>query len=618
MELSPRQRRALAAIADTFAPGVDGLPAASTIGVPEAFAAAIGRNPRADARRQISLLLSAWELAAKPGRRFSSLSLPQRERVLRAWRDSGSERKRSAYKVLRKGVLYHYFGLPGAARDAIGFPGPVDLDLPEPDSSRPATLSGDVDCDVCVIGSGTGGGTAASVLAEAGLDVLVLEAGGDGRYRREELDAFWAHYLEAGGAATDDQSVDLLIGATLGGGPTINWTACLRPPADVLEEWRTFGVDVDAVARGVDAMWTRLGVNEDYGGPSGRDAVLEHGLRELGWHVAALPRNVRDCEQGRVCGTCGFACPLGAKATPASTWPDSVRVALGARARRVLVEHGSAVGVDAGNLRVRARAVAVACGAFQTPALLVRSGLTNGNIGANLHLHPITLLAGEMDEDVKPWEGPLQSRYSDEHARLDGAYGVRYETPPFTPGFLGGVLPWDGGEDVLDLARRYARLAPVFPLVRDRDAGEVVVGRDGEPVAHYRISRYDLRHLRAGFAGAARVLEAAGARRIVATHARPLVWERGRGGVGRFLAEADMRGWAPNQVLYGSAHVMGTARMGRSPTVGAVDPVGESWEVANLVVCDGSTFPTASGVNPMITIAGLAHANATALAARLA
>ena len=116
--------------------------------------------------------------------------------MLRAWRDSGSERKRSAYKVLRKGVLYHYFGLPGAARDAIGFPGPVDLDLAEPESSRPRRSRG------CRLRRSRHrfrtGGARGGVLAEAGLDVLVLEAGGDGRYRREELDAFWAHYLEAG------------------------------------------------------------------------------------------------------------------------------------------------------------------------------------------------------------------------------------------------------------------------------------------------------------------------------------------------------------------------------------------------------------------------------------
>ena len=71
-------------------------------------------------------------------------------------------------------------------------------------------------------------------------------------------------------------------------------------------------------------------------------------------------------------------------------------------------------------------------------------------------------------------------------------------------------------------------------------------------------------------------------------------------------------------MLYASAHVMGTARMGGSPAMSACDPTGETWEVARLVVCDGSTFPTASGVNPMISIAAVAHLNGSALASRLA
>jgi len=284
----------------------------------------------------------------------------------------------------------------------------------------------------------------------------------------------------------------------------------------------------------------------------------------------------------------------------------------------VLVERGAAVGVDAGPVQVRARAVVAACGAFQTPALLRRSGLSNASIGRNLRLHPVTLVVGEFEEEVRPWEGTLQARFSEEHGRLDGGYGVRYETAPIHPGFLGAGLQWDGARESLELAQRYRHMAPVFPLVRDRDAGEVVVGGDGEPSARYRLSRYDLRHLRAGFLGAARILEAAGAKRIVSAHAKPVIWEPRDGtGVGRFLADADTRGWEPNRVLYASAHLMGTARMGRSPSSAACDPAGETWEVSRLVVCDGSTFPTASGVNPMISIAAVGHMNAAALAARL-
>ena len=59
------------------------------------------------------------------------------------------------------------------------------------------------------------------------------------------------------------------------------------------------------------------------------------------------------------------------------------------------------------------------------------------------------------------------------------------------------------------------------------------------------------------------------------------------------------------------------ARMGGSPTMSAANAAGETWEVPNLVVADGSAFPTASGVNPMITIEAIAHLNARRLAARL-
>jgi choline dehydrogenase-like flavoprotein len=36
-----------------------------------------------------------------------------------------------------------------------------------------------------------------------------------------------------------------------------------------------------------------------------------------------------------------------------------------------------------------------------------------------------------------------------------------------------------------------------------------------------------------------------------------------------------------------------------------------------VVVCDASTLPTASGVNPMVTVEANAHMNASALAERL-
>src|ERR687888_1661457 len=107
MELSRRQRAALDAICDTFAPGLDGLPSATELGVPESVVAAIARHPRVAEREQLLRLLSVWEFAARPLRRFSKLPRVEREAVLRGWRDSRLAARRSAYKTFRKAVLSH-------------------------------------------------------------------------------------------------------------------------------------------------------------------------------------------------------------------------------------------------------------------------------------------------------------------------------------------------------------------------------------------------------------------------------------------------------------------------------------------------------------------------------
>ena len=100
-------------------------------------------------------------------------------------------------------------------------------------------------------------------------------------------------------------------------------------------------------------------------------------------------------------------------------------------------------------------------------------------------------------------------------------------------------------------------------LVRDRDAGEVKVGRDGQPVVKYALSDYDRGHLRRGVEGAAEILEAAGARRIYSSHARWVSYGPGaNGGRDAFMSQADAAGWDAAQVTMGSFHIMGSARMG--------------------------------------------------------
>ena len=156
-------------------------------------------------------------------------------------------------------------------------------------------------------------------------------------------------------------------------------------------------------------------------------------------------------------------------------------------------------------------------------------------------------------------------------------------------------------------------------ILRDRDGGRVVVGRDGEPVVNYKLSDFDRAHVRRGLDGAAQILEASGARRIYSSHAKLVAYDPGtRGERAQFLRDADAAGYGAGQCQFGSFHIMGSARMGGSPATSACNPRGETWEVRDLYVCDASAFPTASGVNPMISIESIAHMNARGIAAALA
>jgi choline dehydrogenase-like flavoprotein len=292
------------------------------------------------------------------------------------------------------------------------------------------------------------------------------------------------------------------------------------------------------------------------------------------------------------------------------------------RVQRVLVQEGAARGivgttVEGHHVTIRARAVVAACGAIHTPALLRRSGLQNQNIGKHLKLHPATAVWGVYDEELRTWEGVMQALYSDQHRDLNGGYGLKYETAANHPHLFIAFSPWRGSREHYGLMEGLSNSVPMGVLLRDRDGGEVRVGRDGEPIVRYKLSAFDTAHVRTGIDGAAQIHEAAGARRIFSSQNRWVSYEPGRGSREAFMRDADAAGYGAGQLMLGSFHIMGSARMGGSPATSACDPNGQTWDVRDLYVFDGSAFPTASGVNPQVSIQAIAHMGARRLAARL-
>ena len=625
----PDRRRALAAIVDTFVPGDATLPAASALGVHDRLLAEVDALGRPVLRQELDLLLGAIEspvvnlaLAGRP-RAFSRLPREAREAYLRRFATSPIALKRTAFQDLKRLTLLLTYGIEDSPyRSHVGYRAPTP-DAPDvgPVTVRTPRPGETIEADVCVIGSGAGGALVAAELAAGGHRVVVLEKAAhvsEDHFGGPELQGLADLFLDRGLTASDDRWLAIRAGSAVGGGTVVNWSSSLRLPEEVREEWA--GLGIDDLDEHYNAVSAAVDVDEDESPRNGPNGVLERGLTALGLPSVTIPRNVRGCGD---CGPCAVGCRRGAKRSSlrtflADAWRDGAEVLDRTEVDRILVRDGRAEGVEArvpgGRITVRAPMVALAAGSIHSPAVLLRSGIAPDTAGRSLLLHPVAAVAGVMDDLTNPWEGVPQSVMSDAFARIDGPYGFRLEASPAHPGLIASALPWWSARQHLEQMGSMARIAPLLAIVRDRNAGRIELWPDQTPRIHYSVGGPERALLVRGMTEVANVLRAAGARRITTLHTPLLEWTPERSFDG-FLGGIRDRGVRPNRVLLFSAHQMASCRMGADPRTSVADLDGQVHGVRGLWVTDASAFPSASGVNPMLTIFALARRTARRMVA---
>jgi choline dehydrogenase-like flavoprotein len=625
--LGTAERRTLSAICAAMAPGIDGLPAAEVevdaSGPVADFLAAVPPH----LLLQLRLGMRAFEWLPFP-RRFSRLDLAARERFL-----ARLEGSRSALKLdlLLMAKLFSTLGyaVTPEVQARIGYE--LRCELADGTRPEPAGSLGDTaprgegeECDVVVVGSGAGGAVAAATLAEAGLDVLVLEAGRHhdrDSYPGGQLDAVRELYRDAGlTIATGKPKIPVPVARTVGGTTVVNSGTCFRAPGEVLDDWATrFGIDWardldDDFAEAEDMLRVQR-LDPERMGRNGRLAL--EGARALGVGGGPISRNAGACVQ---CSSCPLGCPIDAKrGMHVSYLPRAVaagaRLRAGVEARQVLVEGGRAVGVEcrasadtdgpASPFTVRARrAVVLAGGAFGTPELLAGSGLGGGAVGRNLHIHPACWVGARYPEEVRGWEGVMQSYYLDEWE----AQGILLEAT-FTPLAFGGAWLVGSGAEHQRAMLDYSHMASIGVQLTDRSSGRVATGRDGGLRISYDLDRADAARITFGIARAAEVHFAAGATEVYPNVAGIKVLRPGD------LPTFEAARLKPADLRLEGFHPMGTARIAADPRQGACAPDGSLHGTTGLHVADASLFPTALGVNPMMTIVAFAKQVARQVAA---
>jgi choline dehydrogenase-like flavoprotein len=496
------------------------------------------------------------------------------------------------------------------------------------------------EADVAIVGSGAGGGTAARILAEAGLRVIVIEEGPLRTARDFQLDerqAYGELYHEAAARKTKDKAIGILQGRAVGGSTLVNWTSSFRTPEPTLAHWqREWGWDFATPA--AMAPWfaeaeQRHGIEPWGAAPNANNDALARGLLATGRTAKVIPRNVVGCWN---LGTCGLGCPTNAKqSTLVACLPSALErgAMLITRARvETLVRQGDRIAevrlqpMDDNGQRiaglpatvVRARAVVLAAGAIGSPAVLLRSGLPdpNGRVGQRTFLHPVVLSGALFDRPIEGFYGAPQSIYSDDFLwPTDGSAGFKLEVAPVHP-LISAVTMVNHGEAHRQWMSQLDRLHIQLALLRDgfhpdSPGGQVRLDAHGDPELDYPITDYLWAGMRHALQTMAELQFAAGAKLVKPTHL-DAVEARTPAEAKAMIAALPMQALRTRVV---SAHVMGGCALAADPKRGVADLAGRHHHLENLWVADGSIFPTSVGANPQLTIYGFASRIARGIAA---
>ncbi|KAK3692226.1 hypothetical protein B0T22DRAFT_531748 [Podospora appendiculata] len=526
-----------------------------------------------------------------------------------------------------------------------------------------------LDTDVLIVGSGCGGGVCAKILAEAGHRVMVVDKGhyfSPSQLPMQQDEAAY-HLFENNGLLNSvDNSINIVAGSCWGGGGSVNWSVSLQPQGFVRKEWaEEHGLSFFQTAQFqacLDRVCDTMGVSDVGVRQTHRGQVLLDGARKLGWHAKTCPQNSGGAEHW--CGHCHLGCGSAEKQGPAVSWlpaaakkgakfiegfaVDKVlwddKAPRGEKRATGVIGTWTARDADGGVVGsaetrgtraviIKAKKVIISAGSLNSPLVLLRSGLTNPHIGRNLHLHPVNFLGAYYEEDVKPWEGGIITSVCTSFENLDGhGHGVKMEGTCMLPHAFLSSMPWRSGLDFkLDILR-YRHLDGFISLARDRDTGRVFPDPvTGKPQVDYTPSAFDAAHTLEGVIALAKACYITGAKEIHASlpGTEPFIRHQTTNpdqdldpgitdpAFAAWLATLRAVGNKPPHTPFTSAHQMGSCRMSSHEGSGVVNPRGKVWGTRDLYVADASVFPSASGVNPMVTNMAIADWIARGIAAEL-
>ncbi len=498
------------------------------------------------------------------------------------------------------------------------------------------------DSVVVIIGSGAGGGTLANELCQKGFKVVLLEAGkrqSSATFRNDEWFAFnqlaWLDKRTTSGnwqIARDFPNLPAWTCKTVGG-TTVHWAgASLRFQAHEFKARTTYStvtganlldwpLTLEELAPYYAKAEFKMGVtrtNDIPGLPGNNNfKVLYNGATRVGYktvHTGRMAINSRPRDDRSSCWQLGFCfqgCKSGAKWSTLYTeipkGEATGKLDVRPESQALQIQHdaqGKASGVlyadkDGKHILQKARIVCVACNSIESPRLLLNSssstfpqGLANssGQVGKNYMRHTTGSVYATFKQPVYMNRGTVMAGIVADEAELNlkrgFAGGFELETIslglPFAAAFL---KPGAWGRDYTRLLDQYPNMAGMWIVGEDmpQETNAVTLNptekdQFGLPIpnVHYDDHPNDLAMRNYAYKRGAAIYDAVGAVQTIAVPPYP------------------------------STHNLGTCRMSEKSRDGVCNKWGQTHDLKNLFISDGSQFTTSGGENPTLTIVTLA------------
>ena len=506
---------------------------------------------------------------------------------------------------------------------------------------------------VVVIGSGAGGGTLANELCQRGVQVVLLEAGGmqsNESFINDEWKSFsqlaWLDKRTTSGSwriAKDFADLPAWICKTVGG-TTTHWAgASLRFQEHEFKTRTVYGqikganlLDWPITYKDLEPYYekaeSKMGVTRTHGIPglpgNNNFKVMHHGATKLGYkevHTGNMAINSQPRAGRGSClqlGFCFQGCKSGAKWStlyaelPAAEYTGNLELRIQSHVTHI--EHdakGRVTAVvykdsDGKEQRQMARLVCVAGNAIETPRLLLQSassmfkdGLANssGQVGRNYMRHMTGSIYAAFRKPVHMYRGTTMAGIVRDEAGNNTKRGFvgGYEMETLSLGlpFMAAFLnPGGWGEDFTWWMERYTHLAGMWLVGEDmpRESNRITLNPNVKdqygnavPNVHFDDHLNDVVMRNHAYTQAERIYEAAGAYKTFRTPPYP------------------------------STHNMGTARMSALARDGVCNQWGQTHDIPNLFISDGSQFTTGGAENPTLTIVALAIRQADYIATQM-